>query len=177
MKNWVFFLKFYFSVCCERREERRLDELEMDPSKVESIREHAFVPRTIFEKNVSPSLKKNLPEREWWSIQQGSRSYLGVMIYICMHAQHRFFEKYTSVSAQHHLPETGCNNYFLWLKGLLVTWTFCSSLTIRRYSEVLYTSNLHIQAIKKSCKLWRHSTWAPPYRRGWPKLWWMNWRG
>ncbi|XP_023322836.1 small integral membrane protein 12 [Eurytemora carolleeae] len=43
----------------QRREERRLDELEKDSEKVESIREHSFVPQTIFEKNVSPSLKKD----------------------------------------------------------------------------------------------------------------------
>jgi len=44
----------------QRREERRLEELkESNAANVESIKEHTFVPKTIFEKNVSPSLKRD----------------------------------------------------------------------------------------------------------------------
>ena len=43
----------------EQREERMLKELEMktDAKQVETLREKKFVPQTIFEKNVSPSLQ------------------------------------------------------------------------------------------------------------------------
>lgn len=41
----------------EKREERMLKEnLEKDVTKVDSLKEKKFVPRSIFEKNVSPSL-------------------------------------------------------------------------------------------------------------------------
>lgn len=41
----------------ERREERQLDEnLSKDVTKVDSLKEKKFVPRTVFERNVSPSL-------------------------------------------------------------------------------------------------------------------------
>ena len=41
-----------------RRDERILDEV-TNPT-VESLKEHKFVPKTIFEKNTSPGLEKNL---------------------------------------------------------------------------------------------------------------------
>ncbi len=41
-----------------RRDERILDEV-TNPT-VESIKEHKFVPKTIFERNTSPGLEKNL---------------------------------------------------------------------------------------------------------------------
>lgn len=42
----------------EQREERRLQNLEKaDAKEVESLKDKKFVPRTIFEKNVSPSLQ------------------------------------------------------------------------------------------------------------------------
>ncbi|RWS11441.1 hypothetical protein B4U79_13868 [Dinothrombium tinctorium] len=47
----------------ETRVNRRLDELESgDPLKVASLKEKPFVPKNIFERNVSPSLQKSAPE-------------------------------------------------------------------------------------------------------------------
>lgn len=46
----------------EQRDDRMLQNLEkMDAKEIESLKERKFVPQTIFEKNVSPSLQtKNL---------------------------------------------------------------------------------------------------------------------
>ncbi|KAI9556316.1 hypothetical protein GHT06_018890 [Daphnia sinensis] len=42
----------------EQREDRMLQNLEnVDAKEIESLKEKKFVPRTIFEKNVSPSLQ------------------------------------------------------------------------------------------------------------------------
>ena len=42
----------------ERRQERMMQEInqETDPSKVESLKDHTYVPGAVFTKNVSPSL-------------------------------------------------------------------------------------------------------------------------
>ena len=51
----------------EQREERMLKELEMktDAKQVDSLKEKKFVPQTIFERNVSPSLQ--VP-KSWYGI-------------------------------------------------------------------------------------------------------------
>lgn len=45
------------SVGSERSERRLTDLAESDATQVESLKKHSFVPKTIFEKNVSPSLQ------------------------------------------------------------------------------------------------------------------------
>ncbi len=46
----------------EAREERLMQNIEKDKAiSVDSLKEHKFVPRSIFEKNVSPSLETKSP--------------------------------------------------------------------------------------------------------------------
>ncbi|PNF28749.1 Small integral membrane protein 12-A [Cryptotermes secundus] len=48
----------------EKREDRLMEEnLSKDVTKVDSLKERKFVPRSVFEKNVSPSLQSNETKR------------------------------------------------------------------------------------------------------------------
>ena len=63
--SWIHFIKWPLWLG-DRREERRLAELEDDPSPVvdSSLKSKNFVPATIFEKNLSPGLKT--PKVNWF---------------------------------------------------------------------------------------------------------------
>ena len=48
----------------EKRQERLLEEnLTKDVTSVDSLKERKFVPRTILERNLSPSLKENIQQK------------------------------------------------------------------------------------------------------------------